>query len=262
MGRRTVSAVIGAALLLGLTYLGGAYTLVLALTISLFALHEFMRIGERLGHRAWFKADALEVMLWLLGVFLYGRAGLGPGFVFSLLVAGGRFALNYPKTNLAEALYNLLAVTYTAGLMSYLLLLRGLPEPWGIKWTFVTFFLVWASDTGAYLIGKVLGRHPLAPAVSPNKTVEGSVGGLLFSLGAGFALRPWLAGVPAGFLLGLALSVGIGAQIGDLFESALKRAAGVKDSGRTIPGHGGFLDRFDSFVFVLPLVYYLVSCLQ
>lgn len=262
MGIRTVSAVLGAALLLGLTYLGGDYTAVLVVTISLLGLREFMRMGERLGYRSWQSANILGAVLWLLAVFLSGKDGLVLGFVLWLLLVGGRFALTYPKMQLPEALYNFLAVAYTAGLMSHFFLLRELPGPWGIRWTFVTFFLVWATDTGAYLIGKGFGRHLLAPAVSPSKTVEGSVGGLFFSLGVGWLLGHWLVGVPTGFLLGLALVVGVSAQIGDLFESALKRAAGVKDSGQIIPGHGGILDRFDSFVFVLPLVYYLVSYLQ
>ena len=98
----------------------------------------------------------------------------------------------------------------------------------------------------------------MAPKVSPKKTVEGALGGLLTSVGVGLLLWRYMGGAPLEVFLGLALIVGITAQIGDLFESALKRSAHVKDSGRLIPGHGGILDRFDSFMFALPLVYYFL----
>ncbi|MHB1653931.1 MAG: phosphatidate cytidylyltransferase [Desulfitobacteriaceae bacterium] len=260
MGTRMISAIVGGALLLGLTYLGGFYSAILVIGIALLGLHEFMRLIEKLGSRAWYSSNMIGAALWLLVVFFGGQAFLLPGFVLWLLYAGGRFALGYPRMQLAEALYNFLSVIYTAGLMAHFLLLRGLPL--GMKWTFVTFFLVWATDIGAYLIGKGVGRHLLAPLVSPKKTIEGSVGGLLLTLIVALLLGRWVNGVSGFFLLGLALVVGISAQVGDLFESALKRAAGIKDSGTLIPGHGGILDRFDSFVFALPLVYYLVSYLQ
>lgn len=260
MGIRTISAIIGGALLLGLTFLGGFYSAILIILIVILALIEFSRLIERLGSRAWYLSNIIGAVLWLLAVYIGGYSFLLPGFVIWLLFSGGRFALSYPEMGLQEAIYNFLGVIYTAGLMAHFLLLRGLPR--GMEWTFVTFFLVWATDTGAYLIGRGVGKHLLAPQVSPKKTIEGSIGGLLLSLVVGLLMGRWLSEVSGWFLVGLSIVVGISAQIGDLFESALKRAAGVKDSGSLIPGHGGILDRFDSFVFALPLVYYMVSYLQ
>jgi phosphatidate cytidylyltransferase len=111
---------------------------------------------------------------------------------------------------------------------------------------------VWATDTFAYLVGKAVGKHKLAPSLSPGKTWEGSVGGLIGSILAGAAFSAWihqplLLGVSLGLLAG---TVG---QIGDLFESALKRERGIKDFGKLLPGHGGALDRFDSLLFVTPI---------
>lgn len=127
--------------------------------------------------------------------------------------------------------------------------------------------VTWASDIGAYAVGRMMGKHKLIPSVSPGKTVEGSIGGLAASmlvafLWAHYVLRPsshlGFKFPPVGILVfGAVLSVA--AQIGDLAESLLKREAGVKDSSNLIPGHGGILDRFDSLFFVLPVAYVLVD---
>lgn len=124
-------------------------------------------------------------------------------------------------------------------------------------WALATFPLVvtWLGDTGAYFGGRFWGRTPLAPELSPAKTVEGAVAGLLLSLVTAAAFVPWLPW-PTTIVLTLGGVVGIVGQIGDLWESALKRVAGVKDSGQLIPGHGGFLDRFDAIFFAVPITYY------
>ncbi len=114
--------------------------------------------------------------------------------------------------------------------------------------------LSWINDTGAYFIGSRWGRHKIMPEVSPGKSWEGWAGGLLFTLAFGYLLNRWLPlsiALPGGWLLPALLASFFG-PLGDLLESALKRAAGVKDSGRLLPGHGGALDRFDAFLFHLP----------
>lgn len=127
--------------------------------------------------------------------------------------------------------------------------------------------VTWATDTGAYLFGRLFGRRKLIPSVSPAKTVEGSLGGLLVAvLGAWlyvrFVLEPvaQLSIVPAG-IIAFGILVGIVGQIGDLAESLLKRDSGVKDSSKLLPGHGGILDRFDSLLFVLPVAYLVLGYL-
>jgi len=125
----------------------------------------------------------------------------------------------------------------------------------GPSWILVVLCLSFAGDTAAYYAGTYLGKHPLAPKLSPKKTVEGAVGGLLGAVGAAAAVKAFLLpGVswPAGLaFFFLAAAAG---QAGDLFESSLKRAAGVKDSGELLPGHGGLLDRIDALLFVGPVV--------
>jgi len=136
----------------------------------------------------------------------------------------------------------------------------GQPYIAGFRLVILVFLLTWSADTGAYLVGSILGRHKLAPRISPGKSIEGVAGGVLFAIGAGVVaartfmhgeLTPWF-----GALLGaIAAIVGL---LGDLVESQLKRDARVKDASDAIPGHGGALDRFDSVLFVAPLIYYVL----
>jgi phosphatidate cytidylyltransferase len=149
-------------------------------------------------------------------------------------------------------------VLYIGLTLSYLLLIRGLPD--GSLWIFFVVVVTWAGDTGAYVAGKSLGRHALAPVISPKKTYEGLAGGLFFACVLALVAREWF--LPAlsredCLLLGLLLTAA--GLIGDLAESAIKRGAGFKDSGALIPGHGGMLDRLDSLLFTAPAFYYYVT---
>ena len=122
----------------------------------------------------------------------------------------------------------------------------------------LVFFMLWSNDSFAFLIGKNIGKTPLAPKISPKKTIEGFAGGVISTIAVALILSLWFL-KDANFTLyawiGLALIVSISGVIGDLIESYFKRKAGVKDSGNSIPGHGGFLDRLDSFIFATPFVY-------
>lgn len=117
------------------------------------------------------------------------------------------------------------------------------------------FVMIWSNDTGAYLCGRAFGKTPLLPKVSPKKTVEGFLGGIVVSMIAGYISAEIFHTAPLWSMVSLAVVVSLFATIGDLFESSLKRAAGVKDAGNVLPGHGGFLDRFDSAIFVAPATY-------
>ena len=133
---------------------------------------------------------------------------------------------------------------------------RTLLLPRGEHWVFLGILAVAAGDTIAYFTGRAIGRRKLAPAVSPNKTVEGAVGGLLGSVGcAVLYAHGFLPVVPTGYAAAAGAAVGIFGQAGDLFESLIKRAAGVKDSGTILPGHGGILDRADGILAAGPVLY-------
>lgn len=152
----------------------------------------------------------------------------------------------------------LLGVLYVGGLMAFIPLVRRLDD--GVGWIFVLLAASWLGDTGAYFAGRALGKHKLAPLLSPKKTWEGAVGGFTTSMG-GAVLFGWLFGVDASWLVLAVLGgvLDVFGVLGDLAESMLKRAFGVKDSGGILPGHGGILDRVDSVLFAGPVLFLAVS---
>ncbi len=163
--------------------------------------------------------------------------------------------------NIHRFAFSVMAFLYLPWTLGYFLLLRYAPDGNLGLWT-LTLPLVatFATDIGAYFIGRAFGRHKLAPTISPNKTIEGSVGGVAASIGALLGYTSVVKGVfPFGWveLLLVSLLLSLAAQLGDLTESMLKRYCGVKDSGEFLPGHGGLLDRMDSLLFSVPLTYYL-----
>lgn len=154
-----------------------------------------------------------------------------------------------------DAALLVLGLAYVPLLLCHLLLLRMGTQ--GISLIFLLLVIVMSGDTGAYYVGSALGRHKLYPRVSPNKSIEGSIGGLLGSIIGAFVVRatlfPELTPLDC---VATALLLGSLGQLGDLFESLLKRSFGVKDSGWIIPGHGGILDRLDSILFAAPAAFY------
>jgi phosphatidate cytidylyltransferase len=172
---------------------------------------------------------------------------------------------------LTSAAVTIFGVIYTGGMLSYGYAIRyhdyAVGPTAGTALVLLPLLLTWAQDTGAYAVGRTMGRRKLIPSVSPGKTVEGAVGGIIVTvivswLYVRFALQPMahLSMRPASIVI-FAIVISIAAQVGDLAESLLKREAGVKDSSHLIPGHGGVLDRFDSLLFVLPVAYLLLGAM-
>jgi len=150
----------------------------------------------------------------------------------------------------------LLGVAYVFGSLRCAIELRAI----NTYWLFFALSLNWAGDIAALYVGRLVGRHKLAPHVSPGKSWEGSIASTVASLIYGaFYFHYLLPSAPMAESLGLTVAANVAGQFGDLCESALKRGAGVKDSGRLLPGHGGWLDRVDSSLFALPVVYFVVS---
>jgi len=157
--------------------------------------------------------------------------------------------------------WTIAGILYIGWLLSYFVALRELDN--GREWVFLALFTTFGSDTAAFFIGRALGKHHLAPRISPGKTWEGAIAGVFGSIIVSLILVN-LFGLPLsyGWTILLGLLVSIFGQLGDLVESLLKRNMGVKDSGRLISGHGGFLDRIDSIVFAGIVVYYYVLIIQ
>lgn len=198
--------------------------------------------------------------------YAYFRAGVYANFLLAVtLLALMVFALL--RRTVEQAIVHIsgtmFGVLYVGWLGSHFVLLRELPRlagydyALGANYVFLAVWLTWCADSGAYIVGRSLGRHLLFPQISPRKTREGAVGALLFALLAGYlAQRSFADYMTLPTALGLALVAAIAGMAGDLVESLLKRDSQTKDSGGTIPGHGGTLDRFDSLFFSLPLIYY------
>lgn len=182
--------------------------------------------------------------------FLTWLAALGLAGSYEWLRLAQRLSLRWAGARWAARLGGL---AYVLGLLLYWVRLRQAPA--GRAWTVAALISVWSADTCAYLVGRSVGRHRLAPSISPGKTVEGTLGGMAATALLNAALAPHLGlAHPEGLLLGLAGAAA--AAVGDLVESSAKRRAGVKDSGRLLPGHGGILDRIDGFVLVGGVYYH------
>jgi phosphatidate cytidylyltransferase len=257
--RRTLTAALGIPLILLPLYLGGWVWTALLAALALLGALEWISLTRASG-----LAPSAPVVLGGT-VLLYGAAVFRPHLLpgVAALLTAAAFAAQLGPAGRRQAPANagvtLLGPLYLS-LFAALDLLRRLPE--GQAWTLLLVVSVWAADSAAYFGGRALGRHPLAPAISPAKTWEGAGSGVLGGEAAAVATAA-LAGLPlaaAAVMGALAGTVGL---LGDLAESALKRAAGLKDSGSLLPGHGGVLDRFDAMLFVAPLAYaLLVSVLR
>jgi phosphatidate cytidylyltransferase len=227
------------------------------------ALLELYALAGRNGLRP---RKALGVLLTLLvGVpFFFVAVPLEAALFAGLLVAGVIFVVSVNSADKlggfpAAFAFTLFGPLYLGFTLDFLYRIRLESGPFTLYFLFAVVFL---GDTGAFFVGKPFGRHKMTPTASPNKSWEGSAGGILFALG-GAALARWVLGldVPLATALLTAVVVHAAAQVSDPLESLFKRAVGAKDSSNALPGHGGFLDRIDSLVLAGPLFYFIVSYL-
>ena len=262
LGKRVASAAVLIPVVVVLVYLGGIGLFVLSLSVALLAGYEYTRMAcgvpgslarrslvvpadvlvlssiallvcdAQWPHLGLFRWVVLFLPLVALGVQVFHRNAPGSLTTWALTVAGSVY-IGYPLAHFVK--------------------LRALDQ--GMYWLGLALVGTWVCDSGAFFVGRSFGKHKLASRISPHKTWEGAAGGLLFGasavavLGRSFLGLGWMNGV----LMGVALVVG--ATLGDLGTSVIKRQVGMKDTSSLIPGHGGMLDRLDSLLFVIPIVY-------
>lgn len=254
LGQRINTAVILAVVSLFLIWWGNTPFL---LEIAVFALAgscEAFDMIERKKLRPMRRTGTLCTLLMLFGAWLGGLAGLAHATLASVLMLLVVATLRSTQrvSMILDAACTVLCVMYVGWLFSFMILLRSLPSGAGLVTLLIG--LITLTDTGAYFIGRAFGRHKLCPALSPKKTIEGSVGGLMLSAWLGYKLCP-MFGLPPLHGLALAAGVSLFGQLGDIWESALKREVNLKDAGELLGGHGGVLDRFDSMAFAGPFFY-------
>lgn len=261
--KRWITGLIALPFLIFLVYKGGVLFTILISIAGLVALWEYYRIvfnGED-------KPISNIILLWGYGInfaIIWSTFLVGPDLSLSviglnLIVVAliSLFQFKTDQTVLDVVIKQLQGIIYIPVLLSFLVLIREGSS--GMIWVFVLLAVIFAGDIGAYYVGSYLGRHKLSPAVSPGKTIEGSIGGLAVNLVLGGVGKYFfLSGLPWGLSLLFFLTVGIAGQVGDLFESELKRSSGIKDSGGILPGHGGILDRIDALLFASPVAYIFI----
>jgi phosphatidate cytidylyltransferase len=256
---RILTALAGIPLVLAVVFAAGptAYGLVVLL-VALVALHEYLGLC---GVEPVLAAVFLACGAALLAAVPSGHEAAVAGAVLPVLALVSLWRVGDPARRfrgVAEGGFGLAYIGYAMGCLWFL---RETVAD-GRIWVFLVLAATWAGDSAAYFAGSRFGRRRFAPTLSPNKTWAGAFGGLAGSLAGGCLAAPLFAGavsLPAA--AGVGLAVGLAGQLGDLFESLWKRAKGVKDSGRIIPGHGGILDRIDSLLLGIPVAYHLVRAL-
>jgi phosphatidate cytidylyltransferase len=256
---RVLIAAIGLPLVLGLAWKGGWWLFALLAVAALVALHEFYGMARPL--RPLVAAGYGGVLMALAGARTGGLGWMLGGFLAVFVLS---FVLNAVAETRASATVAISAtVLGTAWIgfgLGHLLLLRDIPRHAQLA-TFTVLIAVFAADTAAYFVGRLVGRHKLAPVLSPGKTWEGFVAGSLAAIFVAFVAlyqdRDHFLTIWQAIVLGIVIA--LAEAMGDLFESALKRDLQVKDTGRLLAGHGGVLDRIDSLLFAVPAAYYLIA---
>ena len=258
LAQRTLTALVGAVVVIGAVWIGGWTFAVLMALVALGAQWEVYGLFEKAGVRPFL---FIGLALGLLAVL----RPLTPG-ALPLLTLGGLAVLLgalylRKETPLLDAAGTLFGVVYPAALAGTVVTLRLSDAPWlfgdDAFWlTTAVLFCIWGADTFAYFSGRALGKHPLFPRVSPKKTWEGAIGGGVgaFLVMSGFKLAVLDGAVTWVDVVAIGFACGVASQFGDLVESHFKRSVGVKDSATWLPGHGGLLDRIDAAIVAVPLV--------
>ncbi|MFD2925555.1 phosphatidate cytidylyltransferase [Halobacillus naozhouensis] len=256
MKQRTITAVVAALIFLPIVMLGDVIFQAFVYLIASIAIYELMRMKKIARYSL-----ASVITLLLMWTLMY-KQGMFWGYdlpvtkseltLLAVLILLSYTVLVKNRFTFDDVGFLLLSAIYIGMGFYYLIVTREE----GLQFIFYALFVVWATDTGAYIFGRLFGKHKLWPQISPKKTIEGSVGGVILACVVAYIfhmIEPFSHSLLIVLLVTILIS--IAGQIGDLVESALKRHYAVKDSGKILPGHGGVLDRFDSLIFMLPILH-------
>ncbi len=266
---RIITGVVGIALAAFIIQTGGQVFGIAVLVLMLIGWHEYAQAFRHFGQPLAYYSGAFFVAFLGTCAWLGNASEFLAIAVLATLWTMSQAVVFHRDFSVAQAVASVAGIVYVGFTFSHLILLRfwnagttmetsAGPMEAGCAWIWVALIGTWASDTFAYFTGSAFGRHKLCEAVSPKKTIEGFIGGVVGTMASVAGVGAFLS-LPALPMAGLGLCIALAATIGDLVESVIKRYTGIKDSGVLIPGHGGVLDRFDSVMFVVPFVYYFVQ---
>ncbi|MDP4092540.1 MAG: phosphatidate cytidylyltransferase [Bacillota bacterium] len=274
MKTRIISGIVGLALLFFVIWLGKIALGIAVFLVALIGIHEFYNCIEKAGHKPVRLIGYIScipvLLLGLYGSFNSYDRNISPLGTLSYFMLGmfvleavlmGLIVFKHHKYNVVDISLSLLGIFYVVFMFSFIILTRNLKN--GNYYIWFIFF-AWVTDTMAYFTGRAFGKRKLSPEISPKKTVAGSIGGIIGCVAAstiyGIVLNSGnYLNVAIYHFIVIGALVGILSQVGDLAASAIKRYAGVKDYGNLMPGHGGVLDRFDSILFIAPVIYFYIS---
>lgn len=258
--RRALTGAVYIILLLSAVFLNSDAFDFLFMTFGLACLYEYKRLVQLKGYHIFIAYLALWwVFIYLVPaqVFINDKLFINLLMTLTIII---NFALLFYLFSSKEKLFNtlqkfIIGLFYIGGGCIFLTMIPYKDNDFAKLLIMGIFVLIWVNDTFAYLVGSLFGRTKLYSAVSPKKTIEGSLGGFIFALGAGYIIGKYEPIISPWQWMTLATVIVIAGSLGDLVESKFKRDAGVKDSGAILPGHGGMLDRLDSLVFAAPFAY-------
>ena len=269
MKTRVISGVVLVILALAVILTGGYFLAGVLLLLAFVAYRELMKACKLAEEK---KVNGLELIgymgiaaYYLLVVFTKDRTYLLLTLIVALVAYMFLYVFTFPKYNAGQIMCSFFCLAYAPVMLSFIYMVRELE--YGIYLVWMIFISSWVCDTCAYFSGVLLGRHKLAPVLSPKKSVEGAVGGILGSMVVGglyayFVVESVISGQQIFWIFVLISGVGaVVSQVGDLAASAIKRNHDIKDYGKLIPGHGGIMDRFDSVIFTAPMIYFLAYLL-
>lgn len=257
---RGLTMLIALPVILLCVYYGGIPFLVLILVLALIGVNEFYDMMLKKGFFPAYYVGNVITIFFIVFAYYALKRNWEPAHsaILTLAAAAALISgifLKREKDTIVDVAVTILGMIYVGWFLSYLFFIRSLTEHGG--YLFFLLFTVWTMDIMAYLAGKFFGRTPLMPSISPKKTWEGAITGFVVCMCAAWIFS-WTAQLEIRHALILGALIGIFGQVSDLIESLIKRDAGVKDSSNILPGHGGVLDRIDSFVLTAPLMYYYV----
>lgn len=279
LATRTISAAVFVVVLLSCIFYNYLSFSILFFVVSIWGLIEFYQLAEKLGAKPYKSIGVLT------GIFLYGLAFLAnlsseiswcsislfpilPVLFFIVFIIG---LFDNNSNTFSNIAYTIAGVIYTVIPFSILLFIAciGKTDPdqvdiasYNYHYVLGIILLIWSCDVFAYLVGSLIGKNKLYERISPGKTWEGSIGAAILTIGSAILISQWFHELAMIHWIAISIIVCVFGTIGDLVESMLKRQAGVKDSGKIMPGHGGILDRFDSLLFVAPFVYLYLNLIR